>query len=156
MKFKIGDKVRLSEVGEANHKNSGSNPHYRIGTVIEDSLESDYNLSIRVNWPFGYYNAYKEEDLELVFAYMPQVSEPSDRVKIKSDGGSTDYYKIPEHATELRHLISYKSMSKSRGDIFKACYRLGEKDGVDVMYELNKMEFFVKDLKEMYERGEMI
>jgi hypothetical protein len=47
-------------------------------------------------------------------------------------------------------------MSKSRGDIFKACYRLGEKDGADLLYDLNKMEFFIKDLKEMYERGEHI
>jgi hypothetical protein len=77
-----------------------------------------------------------------------------DRKKIPSDGLSTSYYTIPEHATELRHLISHKSMSKSRGDIFKACYRLGEKDGTDVLYDLNKMEFFIKDLKEMYSRGE--
>lgn len=76
--------------------------------------------------------------------------------KIKSDGGSTSYYDLPEHATELRHLISHKGMSKSRGDIFKACYRLGEKDGADLLYDLNKMEFFIKDLKEMHERGEHI
>jgi hypothetical protein len=77
-----------------------------------------------------------------------------DRKKVSSDGLSTSYYTIPEHATELRHLISHKGMSKSRGDIFKACYRLGEKDGTDVLYDLNKMEFFIKDLKEMYSRGE--
>lgn len=76
--------------------------------------------------------------------------------KIKSDGGSTSYYDLPKHATELRHLISHKGMSKSRGDIFKACYRLGEKDGADLLYDLNKIEFFIKDLKEMYERGEHI
>lgn len=83
-------------------------------------------------------------------------NRPTDRQKVKSDGGSTEYYKLPEHATELRHLISHKGMSKSRGDIFKACYRLGEKEGADVMYELNKIKFFVQDLKEMYERGELI
>lgn len=77
-----------------------------------------------------------------------------DRAKVASDGLSTDYYLLPKHATELRHLISYKSMSKSRGDIFKACYRLGEKKGVDVMYDLNKMKFFIEDLIEMYKRGE--
>ena len=74
--------------------------------------------------------------------------------KVQSDGGSTAYYELPEHATELRHLISYKGMSKSRGDIFKACYRLGEKQGADVRYDLNKMKFFIDDLIEMYERGE--
>lgn len=77
-----------------------------------------------------------------------------DRVKVASDGGATDYYTIPDHASELRHLISAKGMSKSRGDIFKACYRLGEKDGVDVFYDLNKMKFFIEDLIEMHQRGE--
>ena len=77
-----------------------------------------------------------------------------DRNKIASDGLSTSYYEIPKHAEELRHLISYKGMSKSRGDIFKACYRLGEKDGTDTLYDLNKMKFFIDDLIEMHSRGE--
>jgi hypothetical protein len=47
-------------------------------------------------------------------------------------------------------------MSKSRGDIFKACYRLGEKDGASVEYDLRKMLFFVQDLIEMHQRGEML
>lgn len=75
-------------------------------------------------------------------------------MKVTSDGGATDYYRLPEHATELRHLISHKGMSKSRGDIFKACYRLGEKEGAGVEYDLNKMLFFVMDLIEMHKRGE--
>ncbi len=74
----------------------------------------------------------------------------------KSNGGSTGYYTLPEHATELRHLISAKGMSKSRGDIFKACYRLGNKSGASVEYDLNKMKFFIEDLIEMHQRGEHI
>jgi len=77
-----------------------------------------------------------------------------DRNKVASDGLSTSYYEIPKHATELRHLISHKGMSKSRGDIFKACYRLGEKDGTEILYDLNKMKFFIEDLIEMHSRGE--
>jgi len=79
-----------------------------------------------------------------------------DRIKVASDGLSTSYYCIPPHANELRHLISHKGMSKSRGDIFKACYRLGEKEGTDTAYDLNKMKFFIQDLIEMNERGEML
>jgi hypothetical protein len=63
---------------------------------------------------------------------------------------------IPNHAQELRHLISFKSMSKSRGDIFKACYRLGEKLGTDITYDLNKISFFADDLLEMCNRKEHI
>lgn len=77
-----------------------------------------------------------------------------DRKKVASDGLSTSYYALPTHAKELRHLISHKGMSKSRGDIFKACYRLGEKQGTDTLYDLNKMKFFIEDLIEMHERGE--
>lgn len=75
---------------------------------------------------------------------------------IKSDGGQTDYYRLPPHATELRHLISFAGMSKSRGDIFKACWRIGQKDGNTILYDLNKMKFFVEDLLEMHRRGEFI
>jgi hypothetical protein len=82
------------------------------------------------------------------------VIDTVDRKKVASDGLSTSYYSLPSHATELRHLISQKGMSKSRGDIFKACYRLGEKDGTDTLYDLNKMKFFIQDLIEMHERGE--
>ena len=85
-----------------------------------------------------------------ILAQIQSVKE----TKVQSDGGSTSYYELPAHATELRHLISYKGMSKSRGDIFKACYRLGEKEGADVRYDLNKMKFFIDDLIEMNERGE--
>lgn len=86
----------------------------------------------------------------------PAAEAPHDRTKVASDGNATSYYQLPIHATELRHLISHKGMSKSRGDIFKACYRLGEKDGTDVLYDLNKMEFFIQDLKEMHKRGELL
>ena len=84
------------------------------------------------------------------------MSQKKSPVKVKSDGGSTSYYKLPKHAKELRHLISHKNMSKSRGDIFKACYRLGEKEGDDILYDLKKIKFFAEDLLEMYERGEHI
>lgn len=84
------------------------------------------------------------------------LNETEKKSTIKSDGGSTSYYDLPSHATELRHLISYKGMSKSRGDVFKACYRLGEKEGADALYDLNKMKFFVDDLIEMYSRGEQL
>jgi len=47
-------------------------------------------------------------------------------------------------------------MSFARGNLFKACYRLGEKEGVDVRYDLNKMKFFIEDIEEMLDRGEQI
>lgn len=75
---------------------------------------------------------------------------------VTSDGGSSSYYQLPDHATELKHLISARGMSFARGNVFKACYRLGEKEGADVMYDLRKMMFFVQDMIDMHERGEKV
>lgn len=61
--------------------------------------------------------------------------------KVISDGTpeTSTYYKLPPHATELRHLISHKKMNFHIGNIFKAAYRLGEKAGIDRRYDLNKI-----------------
>ena len=63
---------------------------------------------------------------------------------IASDGGSTDYYKLPEGAGDLLDLIDHKQMSFGVGNIFKACYRLGEKVGASREYDLRKIVFFAQ------------
>ena len=73
---------------------------------------------------------------------------------IISDGGSSDYYKLPEGATELNDLIEHKRMPFALGNIFKACYRLGEKSGTDIEYDLNKMEYFIGRLRGMIRKGQ--
>lgn len=70
-----------------------------------------------------------------------------------SDGGSTDYYRLPVNATELNDLIEHKRMSFALGNIFKACYRFGEKDAASRMYDLNKIIYFAERLKALEERG---
>lgn len=72
--------------------------------------------------------------------------------KIKSDGGSTSYYDLPEGATTLNDLIEYKEMSFALGNIFKAAYRLGSKDGADELYDINKILYFAERLKAKVER----
>ncbi|WP_353413893.1 hypothetical protein [Brucella sp. NBRC 12953] len=66
---------------------------------------------------------------------------------IKSDGGSTSYYELPDGASELNDLIEHKGMSFALGNIFKACYRFGEKDAASRLYDLNKIIFFAERLK---------
>lgn len=66
---------------------------------------------------------------------------------IKSDGGSTSYYELPVGATELNDLIEHKKMSFALGNIFKACYRYGEKDAASRLYDLNKIIYFAERLK---------
>lgn len=74
------------------------------------------------------------------------------RPKIASTGDSTDYYKIPAWATELRHLMQHKNMNFDVGNIFKASYRLGEKEGIDHEYDLMKIIFFAQSELERIRR----
>jgi hypothetical protein len=64
--------------------------------------------------------------------------------KITSDGGSSDYYKIPDHCKEVDDLIVYKKMPWRIANIFKACYRWDEKEGNDMLYDANKIEWFIR------------
>jgi hypothetical protein len=64
--------------------------------------------------------------------------------KVKSDGGSSAYYQIPSWVRELADLIEYKNMNFNVGNIFKATYRLGEKEGNDLAYDLRKIIFFAE------------
>lgn len=77
-----------------------------------------------------------------------------DKKPIKSDGGSTSYYELPEFATELQHLIEHKRMGFAQGNIFKAAYRLGEKDGVSIRYDLNKIIRFANFMLQELDRDE--
>lgn len=72
--------------------------------------------------------------------------------KVKSDGGATSYYELPDGATELNDLIEAKGMSFARGNVFKALWRIGEKEGTDVEYDLRKMEFFIERMRLNYRK----
>ncbi len=71
-------------------------------------------------------------------------------LKEKSTGGNTGYYNIPSHAKVLGDLISFKNMSFDMGTVFKAAYRMGQKEGNDPRYELNKIIWHAKhELQEL-------
>jgi len=74
--------------------------------------------------------------------WLPTV--PFTPYKEKSDGSSTDYYKIPIGSTDLIDLIEHKNMNFAIGNIFKACFRLGEKANTDRAYDLRKILFFAQ------------
>lgn len=63
-------------------------------------------------------------------------------MSVKGNGGSTRYYELPPGAGELQDLIEHKEMNFAVGNIFKAAYRLGEKDGADAAYDLRKIMWF--------------
>lgn len=73
--------------------------------------------------------------------YTPKdIKEPSG--KIASDGGSSAYYDFPEGCNTLNDLIEYKGMSFAQGNIFKAAYRLGNKEGITLEYDLKKIKYY--------------
>ena len=57
-------------------------------------------------------------------------------------GGSTSYYDLPKNADTLQDLIEYRNMNGSIKDIFKACYRLGQKDGMTDIDDVTKMAYY--------------
>jgi len=57
----------------------------------------------------------------------------------KPDGGPAEYYDFPEGALTLNDLIEYKDMSFHLGNIFKACWRWGEKEGTSKEYDARKI-----------------
>jgi hypothetical protein len=72
--------------------------------------------------------------------------EGQNPTKIKSDGGPSEYYDFPEGCNTLNDLIEYKRMSFAQGNIFKAAYRLGNKEGISLEYDLEKIKYYADRL----------
>lgn len=60
----------------------------------------------------------------------------------KATGLGNNYYKFPDEAKEIQDLIEHKNMPFSIANIFKACYRFGEKPNVTKKYDLEKIIWF--------------
>jgi hypothetical protein len=86
------------------------------------------------------------------FNPVPRMGPREDTPKVVSDGGATSYYDLPPSASTLNDLIEHKDMSFALGNIFKACYRFGEKHGNDAVYELNKIIYFAERLKALHQK----
>lgn len=82
----------------------------------------------------------------VIFELAPDDIEETKTIQdtANNNGGSTDYYKLPPNATDIMDLIEYRNMNFSMGNIFKACYRMGECDHSDKVRELNKIIWFAQ------------
>ena len=74
-------------------------------------------------------------------------------MKIKSDGGPSEYYDFPEGCNTLNDLIEYKSMSFAQGNIFKAAYRMGGKSDITLEYDLNKIKYYADRMLSIIKKG---
>ena len=72
-------------------------------------------------------------------------SEPkgcnAEPIKQQNNGGSSDWYLLPDNAKTLQDLIEHRNMNGAVKDIFKACYRLGIKTE-DELRDLNKTAYY--------------
>lgn len=63
-------------------------------------------------------------------------------------GGTNSYYDVPVDAKTLNDLIDYKNIPWNLANIFKAIYRIGDKPGVEVQYDLEKIRYYIdRELK---------
>lgn len=74
----------------------------------------------------------------------PSVFEPAEEVTAKNDGSSADYYVLPEGATQLQDLISFRNMNAQMGEIFRACYRYGQGHHSPRERDLKKIIFYAQ------------
>ena len=70
--------------------------------------------------------------------------DPISKPKEKSDGSTADYYKLPEGATELQDLISYKNMNAQIGEIQRAVYRYGQVAHSEMLRDAKKIKFYIE------------
>jgi hypothetical protein len=135
-KFKVGDKVKIAGGSEYYSDGDPYNPKDTVG-VIKGLHTIDFDW--RVTWGNGRENCYNDSDLVLAEYTPKDIKEPG---KVASDGGPSTYYDFPEGCSTLNDLIEYKGMSFAQGNIFKAAYRLGNKEGISLEYDLKKIKYY--------------
>lgn len=62
----------------------------------------------------------------------------------RSDGSTASYYRLPEGATELQHLISHKDMNAQTGEAFRSLYRFGESSHSDKVRDAKKVIYYMQ------------
>jgi len=67
-----------------------------------------------------------------------------DKMTVIPHGDTAVYYQLPEGAAEMQDLIEHLNMNFAQGNIFKAIYRLGRKEGTTDIYDLNKIIWYAQ------------
>ena len=89
-------------------------------------------------------NKVTEREWEMLQKAMPAIEADDLSLKLSvSDGSTASYYELPNNATELQHLISYKNMNAQMGEIFRSCYRYGSASHSDQLRDAKKIKFYI-------------
>ena len=116
---------------------------FEIGDIVEIEKENETYLKLKSYWVHRSYITIVDGISHEEASTMPQPEDFKNSKPI-NNGGDTAYYDLPNNAKVLQDLIEYKNMNFSIGNIFKACYRVGECEHSDLTRELNKIIWFAK------------
>lgn len=76
-------------------------------------------------------------------------------MKETSDGSTATYYELPEGATQLQHLISFKDMNAQIGEVFRKAYRYGEVSHSEKLRDAKGMRYYIDaEIKRLEEYGD--
>ena len=116
---------------------TGVSPSYAYKMLREYELEQQRLGNISSD---GTLTRYKET--ATLEAKSPLVHKTQQSVGT-SDGSTASYYELPDGAAELQDLISHKNMNSQIGEIFRACYRMGEASHSNELRDAKKIKFYI-------------
>ena len=116
---------------------TGVSPSYAYKMLREYELEQQRLGNISSD---GTLTRYKET--ATLEARSPLVHKTQQSVGT-SDGSTASYYELPDGASELQDLISHKNMNSQIGEIFRACYRMGEASHSNELRDAKKIKFYI-------------
>lgn len=83
----------------------------------------------------------RDDGRDVIFERANKQPEPA---TAESNGSSADYYDLPEGATRLQDLISFRNMNAQDGEIFRAIYRKGHCPHSSLLREAKKVLFYAQ------------
>ncbi len=112
-----------------------------IGWTNDDETQQSEKVlvdaSLVRHWESIIRESAEQARIEAHLESMMQVSEGT------SDGSTASYYELPDGAAELQDLISHKDMNSQIGEIFRACYRMGEASHSNELRDAKKIKFYI-------------
>ena len=127
---------------------TGVSPSYAYKMLREYELEQQRLGNISSNGTLTRYKEPATPEAKSPLVHKTQQSGVSTPPATRgsgqtSDGSTASYYELPDGAAELQDLISYKNMNSQIGEIFRACYRMGEASHSNELRDAKKIKFYI-------------
>lgn len=152
--------ARLMHVKIKNNRNSRTHQAlpgpWNTDTVYPAQQEDGTHIRLTTMYDYGGQSPVKQIYLLWPVEDVEEVDPPAKKRRISgggpnmqqiaktSDGGSSPYYAIMPGEKDAQDIIERKSMNFARGNVFKAAWRMGEKDVADELYDWKKIKWFAE------------